>query len=35
MEKQKTQIISYHCDSRKVCIMVVVEETCSRVGTVL
>ena len=28
MEKQKTQIISDHCDSRKVCITVVVEETC-------
>ena len=29
MERQKTQIISYHCDSRSICIMVVVEETCA------
>ena len=28
MEKQKTQIISYHSDSRKICITVVVEEAC-------
>ena len=28
MEKQKTQIISYHYDSRKIYITVVVEETC-------
>ena len=27
MEKRKTQIF-YHCDSRKICIMVVLEETC-------
>ena len=28
MEKQIAQIISYHCDSRKIKIMVVVEEIC-------
>ena len=28
MEKKKTQIISYHGDSRKICKIVVVEETC-------
>ena len=28
MEKQTTQIISYHCHSRKMQIMVVVGETC-------
>ena len=28
MKKQITQIISYHCDSRTMCITVVVEETC-------
>ena len=28
MEKHKTQIISYHGDGRKICIAVVVEETC-------
>ena len=28
MERQKTQIISYHWDSRSICITVVLEETC-------
>ena len=28
MEKQKTQIMSYYSDGRKICITVVVEETC-------
>ena len=28
MEKHKTQIISYHGDGRKICIALVVEETC-------
>ena len=28
MRKYNTQIISYHGDSRKICITVVVEETC-------
>ena len=28
MEKQKTRTISYHGNGRKICITVVVEETC-------